>query len=108
VAFFFFIILYLVHFPLHSDNSNTTTPETPPEKPPRCSSSKTSSGTIQRSRWRKPKTWSSASSIKRKHGKTNVRPGEAKWYLEAVSSINSNNTTIPTPIIDQPTGKLGK
>jgi len=66
---------------------------------------------MQRSRWRKPKTWSSASSIKRKHGKTNVRPGEAKWYLEAVSSINSNNdnnTTIPTPVIDQPTGKLGK
>ena len=69
---------------------------------------------MQRSRWRKSKPWSPSSSIKRKHGKTNVRQGEAKWYLESMSSINTNNdtTTISstksTPTIDRPTQKLGK
>jgi hypothetical protein len=53
--------------------------------------------------------------VKRKHGKTNIRNSEAKWYLETLSSINTNNnnnnsdnTIISTPIIDRPTRKLGK
>jgi hypothetical protein len=67
---------------------------------------------MQRSRWRKSKPLSTSSSIKRKHGKTNVRHGEAKWYLESISSINNDTTTISstksTPTIDRSTQKLGK
>jgi hypothetical protein len=77
---------------------------------------------MQRSRWRKPKPWAPSSSIKRKHPKPNVRHGEAKWYLETISSINTTNTTTAnnntdnttvtsttsTPAIDQSTRKLGK
>lgn len=118
-------ILFLVHFPVISDDCNTTSTATPPEKPPHMScisQSKTLSSTMQRSRWRKSKPWaSSSSSIKRKYPKTNVRHSEAKWYLETISSINTNttttnnntdNTTISstesTPAIDRSTGKLGK
>jgi hypothetical protein len=57
-------------------------------------------------------TSSSSSTIKRKHGKTNTRHGEAKWYLESISSMNTDNTTVPdltsTPTIDPSTPKLGK
>jgi hypothetical protein len=121
-------ILFLVHFPVISDDCNTTSTATSPEKPPHMScisQSKTLSSTMQRSRWRKSKPWaSSSSSIKRKYPKTNVRHSEAKWYLETISSINTNNntnnnnnnntdnTTISstesTPAIDRSTGKLGK
>jgi hypothetical protein len=80
---------------------------------------------MQRSRWRKSKPWAPSSSIKRKHPKTNVRHGEAKWYLETISSINTNtnnnnnnnhhhpdnttqSSTKSTPTIDGSTRKLGK
>ncbi|CAF3953866.1 unnamed protein product [Rotaria sordida] len=82
-------------------------PITPPDKPPRSISQTKSSG-------RKSK---SSSTIKRKHGKTNVYNGEPKWYLETLSSINTNNnnnndntaisSTISTPIIDRSSRRLG-
>lgn len=60
------------------------------------SSSISQSKTMTNSRWRKPKscTGSSSTTMKRRNGKNNVRLGEAKWYLETISSmnINSNNT----------------
>ncbi|CAF4299502.1 unnamed protein product, partial [Rotaria sp. Silwood2] len=83
-------------------------PTTPPDKPPRSISQTKSSG-------RKSK---SSSAIKRRHGKTHVHNGEAKWYLETLSSINTNNnnnnnhdnttvsSTISTPIIDRSTRRL--
>ncbi|CAF1544093.1 unnamed protein product, partial [Rotaria sordida] len=59
----------------------------------------------------------SSSTIKRKHGKANVYNGEPKWYLETLSSINTNNnnnndntaisSTISTPIIDRSSRRLG-
>ncbi len=83
---------YLVHFPVDGGHSMT-----PPEKPPRSMSQTKSSG-------RKSK----CSMIKRKPGKN----GEAKWYLETLSSMNINhneNTSITsTPVHDRPSRKLGK
>ncbi|UJR22069.1 hypothetical protein I4U23_025135 [Adineta vaga] len=74
------------------------------------SSKSNSSSTLQRSRWRKPKTWSSSSSsgLKRKHAKPTVRPGEAKWYLETISSINTTNeeTAKPIPPISESNQKI--
>ncbi|CAF3436491.1 unnamed protein product [Rotaria sp. Silwood1] len=84
-------------------------PTTPPDKPPRSISQTKSPG-------RKSK---SSSAIKRKQGKRNVHNGEPKWYLETLSSINTNNnnnnnnndnttisSTISTPIIDRSTRRL--
>jgi hypothetical protein len=92
-----------------------------PEKPRSSSASqvKSSTGTMQRSRWRKSKAWPQSSTIKRKYPKPNVRHGEAKWYLETISSINTNinnnntdNTTVSsttsTSSIDRSTQKIGR
>ncbi len=96
-------MFFVVHFPVDGCHSIT-----PPEKPPRSMSQTKSSG-------RKSKS----STIKRKLGKINGKNGEAKWYLESASSINTNNnnnnidnSTISsarsTPITDRPSRKLGK
>ncbi|CAF0772524.1 unnamed protein product [Adineta ricciae] len=80
------------HQPLQLNGVNS------PEKPTRCSS-----GTLPRSRWHNPKSWSSSAGVKRKHGKTKVRPGEAKWYLDSESSIskaNDDETKSATPIVE--------
>jgi hypothetical protein len=78
---------------------------------------------LQRSRWRKPKPWAPSTTIKRKHPKSNVRHGEAKWYLETMSTIgttsdvnnndddnnnNNNEEILTSPTINQPTQKTGK
>lgn len=113
---------FLVHFPIFTEDTNSISTERSTEKPSRTSSNsptKTSSSTLQRSRWRKSKPWAPSSTIKRKYPKSNVRHGEAKWYLETISSINTtndvnnnnketDNTALSSPIIDQPTQKLGK
>ena len=67
---------------------------------------------MQRSRWRKSKPWVASSTIKRKYPKT-VRHHEAKWYLETISSINTNNntdntTTKSTPPVEPTTQNIGK
>jgi hypothetical protein len=116
------ISFFLVHFPVFTEDSNPISTKTPSEKPSRTSSNsptKASAGTIQRSRWRKSKPWTQSSTIKRKYPKSNVRHGEAKWYLETISSINTtndvnnnneetDNTTLSSPTMDQPNQKLGK
>ncbi|CAF0845104.1 unnamed protein product [Adineta ricciae] len=87
-----FLINNDVHQPLQLNGVNS------PEKPTRCSS-----GTLPRSRWHNPKSWSSSAGVKRKHGKTKVRPGEAKWYLDSESSIskaNDDETKSATPIVE--------
>lgn len=61
---------------------------------------------MQHSRWRKGKPWTPSSTLKRKHPKTNVRHGEAKWYLETISSIN--NTTDNSTTTDETTKKTGR
>jgi hypothetical protein len=88
--------LFLVHFPV--DGYNPTTPS-------RSTSQTKSSGHKSKS----------SSAIKRKHGKTNVLNGDAKWYLENLSSMNTNNNNnnndnvlLSTPITDQTNRKLGK
>ena len=104
----------LVHFPVNTDAVN---PSTPPEKPPRSSSVTKSPG--HRIAARKSK--SSSSNTKRKCGKTDTCDGESKWYLETLSSINTNNnnnnnnnntsavsSTKSTPILDRPSRKLGE
>lgn len=89
----------LVHQPLQLNDVN------PPEKPPRCSS-----GTLPRSRWHHPKSWSASAGVKRKHGKTKVRPGEAKWYLDSISSNSTTNDdeTKSAPPIVQSNSKPGR
>ncbi|CAF1344530.1 unnamed protein product [Rotaria sordida] len=99
-----------VHVPIISDEFHgTTTP-----KSTRSSSTgetKMSSTKLpQHSHWRKSKPWPSSSlSIKRKHPKNHARLGEPKWYIETMSSMNSNNdnTTISTSNIEQSRQKLG-
>ena len=104
-------VSFLVHFPMYAEDSSPTSPSGSSEKP-----SRSLPGTLQRSRWRKSKPWSPATTIKRKHPKSTVRQGEAKWYLETISTINptndvnNNNEEIdhPSPTTDQATPKLGK
>ena len=82
----------LVHQPLPFNGVDS------PEKPTHCSSE-----TLSRSRWHNPKSWSSSAGVKRKHGKTKVRPGEAKWYLDSISPIstaNDDDTKFPPPAVE--------
>jgi hypothetical protein len=96
---------FLVHFPFDGCNPSTSPPLTP-EKPPRSMSQTKSS-----------RHKSKSSSRKGKSDKTNEHYGEAKWYLETLSSINTNNnndnttisSTISTPSMDRSsTRKLGR
>ena len=95
-----------VHFPVHTDGSN---PSTPPEKPIRSSSS--SRSITHRIHARKSKSSSAAKRFSCKNGRSN---GEAKWYLDNVSSTNINNnnnndsSAKSTPILDRPSRKMGK
>ena len=105
-----------------SDDHDDYTPEQYLGKSSRSSSTSQTKqllGSMPRSTWRKSKLWSTSSSKKRKHLKNNVRHGEAKWYLETISSMNTNkrntdnenstsSSTNSTPKVDQVKQKLGK
>ncbi|CAF2633577.1 unnamed protein product [Rotaria sp. Silwood2] len=108
------LIINDVHAPIISDEFDNNTNEKLPEKSRSSSTSQTKIvSKLKHPHWHKAKAWSpSSSTIKRKPGKSNARLGESKWYIEPLSSMNSNNdtTTISstnsTPTIDRSTQQL--
>lgn len=108
--------VFVVHVPQFADTLNDNKGATAHGKSARSMSSgqmKLSSGVAQYTRAHKVKPWPASSTSNTKRRK-NVRTGEAKWYIDSLSSMNTNcndttvSSTQSTPTMEQPAQKLGK